>query len=204
MAGGQWPLVLAVLRAQGRTGWAPARAAELRRLVKRLRTLQPDERVRALADYHTVVGIRGLTLGLDAIKRDLIKRVLGDPKISLYAGGRTDVAAGSVDVRVLVAMLYVAERNGKISVTSLVSGHSVFTTSGHVSLHSYGRAVDIAVVGGVPIFGNQEPGGVAEHVLRSVLLLPEEVRPTQLISLFEFGGPSFAMADHADHIHVGF
>ncbi len=26
----------------------------------------------------------------------------------------------------------------------------------------------------------------------------------QIISLFEMGGPSFAMADHDDHVHVGF
>ena len=28
--------------------------------------------------------------------------------------------------------------------------------------------------------------------------------PDQLISLMDFGGPSFAMADHADHVHVGY
>ena len=30
------------------------------------------------------------------------------------------------------------------------------------------------------------------------------MRPDQIISLLELGGPTFAMADHADHIHVGF
>jgi hypothetical protein len=28
--------------------------------------------------------------------------------------------------------------------------------------------------------------------------------PAQIISLFEIGGATFAMADHNDHIHVGF
>jgi hypothetical protein len=28
--------------------------------------------------------------------------------------------------------------------------------------------------------------------------------PAQIISLLEIGGATFAMADHADHIHVGF
>jgi hypothetical protein len=27
--------------------------------------------------------------------------------------------------------------------------------------------------------------------------------PEELISLEELGGPSFAMADHADHVHIG-
>ena len=36
------------------------------------------------------------------------------------------------------------------------------------------------------------------------MLMPAEFRPDELISLFAIGGPSFAMADHADHIHVGY
>jgi hypothetical protein len=56
----------------------------------------------------------------------------------------------------------------------------------------------------VPVIGHQQPGGVVERALRDVLLLPEEMRPSELISLFDMGGPSLAMADHADHVHVGF
>jgi hypothetical protein len=130
--------------------------------------------------------------------------VLRDPSISIYGPGRTDVASGRIDVRVLVTMLYLAEREGSITVTSLMSGHSIFTKSGHLSLHASGRAVDIAAVGGTPILGHQQPGGVTEDTLRNVLLMPAELRPSELISLFAIGGPSFAMADHADHIHIGF
>jgi hypothetical protein len=54
------------------------------------------------------------------------------------------------------------------------------------------------------VLGHQQPGGVTERALRDVLLLPAELRPSELISLFELGGPSFAMADHADHLHVGY
>ena len=28
--------------------------------------------------------------------------------------------------------------------------------------------------------------------------------PAQIISLMDMGGPTFAMGDHADHIHVGY
>ena len=28
--------------------------------------------------------------------------------------------------------------------------------------------------------------------------------PDQVISLMDFGGPSFAMGDHDDHVHVGY
>ena len=30
------------------------------------------------------------------------------------------------------------------------------------------------------------------------------MEPSQVISLMDFGGPSFAMGDHADHVHVGY
>jgi hypothetical protein len=30
------------------------------------------------------------------------------------------------------------------------------------------------------------------------------MRPAQIISLMEMGPPTFAMGDHADHIHVGY
>jgi len=35
-------------------------------------------------------------------------------------------------------------------------------------------------------------------------MMPAKLRPKELISLFAIGGPSFALADHADHIHVGY
>ena len=71
-------------------------------------------------------------------------------------------------------------------------------------MHAFGRAVDIAALRGVPILGNQKPGGITERALRDILLLPKELQPEQLISLFDLGGPSFAAADHDDHIHAGF
>jgi len=40
--------------------------------------------------------------------------------------------------------------------------------------------------------------------VRSILLLPVELQPRQVISLIGMGGPSFPLADHYDHIHVGF
>jgi hypothetical protein len=73
-----------------------------------------------------------------------------------------------------------------------------------VSAHIYGEAVDISALGGVSIYGNQQPGGLTERAVRNVLLLPVELRPKQVISLLGLGGPSFALANHYDHIHVGY
>jgi hypothetical protein len=197
-----WPLVLARLRERGETGAAPADSATLRRLARE--RFRPSERVKALADYNRAVGLEGLVRGLAAVKRQLGERVLSDPSINLYPTSWGDIEAQRVDVRVLVTLLYLAHRHHGITVSCLISGHSVLTKSGNVSLHISGRAVDIAAVGGVPVYGHQQRGGVTERALRSVLLLPSELRPSELISLFELGGPSFALPDHADHIHVGF
>ena len=68
----------------------------------------------------------------------------------------------------------------------------------------FGLAVDIAALGGVSIEGHQEPGGLTEHAVRALLLMPSEVEPKQIISLLGLGGPSFPLANHYDHIHVGY
>jgi len=59
-------------------------------------------------------------------------------------------------------------------------------------------------VGGTSILGNQEPGGITEKTVRAILLLPSELQPLQVISLLGLGGPSFPLADHYNHIHVGY
>jgi hypothetical protein len=161
-------------------------------------------RVVALAHLNRAIGLRGLVRGLKRVKRRLARQVLDSSRLAIYSGGRHDIGSGFTDVRVLVLLRYLASRYREVTVTSLTTGHSFFTASGNVSAHSYGHAVDIAALNGRPILGNQEPGGLTERALGHILLLPGSLEPSQLISLFELGGPSFSMADHADHIHVGY
>ena len=75
---------------------------------------------------------------------------------------------------------------------------------GVISAHIFGRAVDISAVGGVPILDHQGPGSVTERAIKQLLALPESVEPVQVISLMTLGGPSFALPDHYNHIHIGF
>jgi len=103
-----------------------------------------------------------------------------------------------------VLLRYMAEAHGSVTVSSLHSGHRYYSRPGVVSAHTYGLAVDIASLGGTPIYGHSQPGSVTEEGVRNVLLLPAELRPRQVISLLGLGGPSFPLADHDDHIHVGF
>ena len=57
---------------------------------------------------------------------------------------------------------------------------------------------------GIPILGNQGRGSITEAVVRDLLLLQGAMRPSQIITLMDLGGPTFAMGDHDDHIHVGY
>jgi hypothetical protein len=137
-------------------------------------------------------------------KTALERHVLTNSRISIYACGREDIQTHQIDVRVLRTLAVLAARGFRLTVTSLKCGHSYYTTSGSVSHHSSGNAVDIAAVNGQPILGNQGEGSITETVLRELLAMQEPNQCDQLISLMDLGGPTLAMADHADHIHCGF
>ncbi len=216
-----WALMLGVLRARGERGSEPARKVGLNRLARNLvrlgargdqwnallalegRTAFAD-RALALTRYHRAVGLRALVRGLESAKPRLAKKLLADLRVSMYPGGRQDVESGKTDVRVIVLIQYLAEAHGQVTVSSLTSGHGVYSRPGVVSAHTYGQAVDIAALEGKSITGNQAPGGLTEMAVRNLLLLPAELRPNQLISLLGLGGPSFPMGNHDDHIHAGF
>jgi hypothetical protein len=220
--GVSWALLLGVLRAQGHNGAAPANLPALRTLAGRLsregvqsgtpwaatfavsgETSFADRAV-ALSHYYRAVGLRALVRGLEAEKAALGKKVLNDPRVSIYTAGRGDIESGRVDVRVLASIEYLADSFGQVTVSCLISGHRLYARPGVISAHIYGLAADISEVGGTPIYGHQQPGGVTERAVRDVLLLPPEVMPKQVISLLRLGGPSFALADHYNHIHIGF
>jgi hypothetical protein len=200
-----WP-ILAVLRAQGHDGRAPAGKAKLERLAHRLanHSRRLDARERSLVHYNRAVGLRALVVGLEAAKPRLERKILRSPRIGLTPAGAGDLVAGRVDVRVLVVIRYLAVRFHQVTVSSLVTGHRFFARPHVMSAHVDGLAVDISALKGLPISGNQGIGGVAEHAINALLRLPVEVAPQQIISLLGLGGASFPQADHDDHIHVGF
>jgi hypothetical protein len=159
-----------------------------------------------LADYFDALGPYAIVHGIDdpESRSRLEQRTLDDERIEVYDGGRADIRSGLIDPRILVTLRYLANRYNTVTVSSMVSGHGVFTASGNVSLHAYGQAVDVAALDGEPIVGHQQRGGRTWHAVRDILLLPEAMQPAELITLWDMGGPSFALSDHDDHIHVGF
>jgi murein DD-endopeptidase MepM/ murein hydrolase activator NlpD len=140
-------------------------------------------------------------------KEALVQRVLANPRIDVYDCGRHDIQTGQIDRRVLATLEFLAASGLRPTVTSLRCGHGYYTSSGNVSHHSSGNAVDIAAVNGITISpATQGAGSITEMTIQRLLTLQGTMRPDQIISLMKFEGAdnTFAMGDHHDHIHVGY
>jgi len=152
--------------------------------------------------------LAGPTLGqiLLMSKDALAQRVLANPGIEVYECGRRDIQAGIVDRRVLATLEFLAASGLKPTVTSLRCGHGFYTAGGNISAHPSGEAVDIAKINDIPILGNQGANSIADVTIRRLLSLQGVLEPAQIISLMTYEGAAntLALADHADHIHVGF
>lgn len=149
------------------------------------------------------LGVGGVLL---LSKPALQRRVLSDPGLDIYECGRQDIASGFTDRRILAMLAFLRERGFTMTVTSLTCGHSVNTSSGNVSEHTTGGAVDIAIFNGeVVTAATQGPGSYTDQAARAVMSLQGAMQPHQVISLMDYGnGIGFAMGDHDDHLHVGY
>jgi hypothetical protein len=139
-------------------------------------------------------------------KEQLVRRVLADRRIEIYGCGQADIRSGQIDRRVLATMLYLAANGLKPTISSLKCGHGYYTSSGNVSHHSTGTAMDIAAINGITITpATQGPGSITDLTIRRLLTLQGTMKPSQIISLMTFDGAdnTVAMGDHDDHIHVG-
>ncbi|MGH2906212.1 MAG: lytic transglycosylase domain-containing protein, partial [Solirubrobacterales bacterium] len=137
-------------------------------------------------------------------KEQLENYVLNTKTIEIYEGGRNDIRAGQIDRRVLALLAFLDSEGYHPTVTCLISGHSYLTSSGNVSEHMFGTAVDIAAINGQSMIENNKPHGLMEEVVRKIMTLQGILEPHQIISLFDLGGATMSLPDHANHIHVGF
>jgi hypothetical protein len=139
-------------------------------------------------------------------KEALEQRVLADKGLNIYPCGREDIETGQIDRRVLATLEYLRAKGfDELTITALKCGHSYLTTSGNVSEHVTGDAVDIAEIDNVPVTGHQGPGTLTDQLIKDVLQLQGTMTPHQVISLENLPGEiSFAMPDHYDHVHIGF
>src|SRR3954453_16228525 len=104
-----------------------------------------------------------------------------------------DLQAGRIDPRV-VAVLTDLSHDHRITVSAMCSDHPQHTAGGSVSNHFYGRAVDIATMGG-------RAGGPATPAPRAIPVslsrIAPSVRPSGIASPWSLSGPAyFTDADH--------
>ena len=117
-----------------------------------------------------------------------------------------DIQSGAIDPRIINLIGAISQQH-TITISALRSDHSMNTSSGNVSNHYYGRAMDIAAIDGVSCT-NVSPDGPCGTIARQLGALPPGQEPTELIYCWDPDGPAnpngFAQADHCDHVHVGF
>ena len=117
---------------------------------------------------------------------------------------KRDLDTGAIDPRI-VGLIGAITQTHTITISALRSDHSMLASSGNVSNHYYGRAMDIAVVDGVPCT-NVSPKAPCGQLGETLAHLTGISHPTELIYCYDLDGPgpAWAQADHCDHVHAGF
>jgi soluble lytic murein transglycosylase-like protein len=117
---------------------------------------------------------------------------------------KQDLDSGAIDPRI-VGLLGAMTQSHQVTISALRSDHSMYTTSGSVSNHYYGRAMDIAAVDGVSCTDTAPTAPCAE-LATTLSQLPAPAMPTELISSVDVDGPGPAIArsDHWEHVHAGY
>jgi hypothetical protein len=132
--------------------------------------------------------------------------VLEDKTLLISSCDKEYIRKGLIDRRVLALLAWLSRADFRLTISSMLCGReSSITVSGNRSYHSFGQAIDIAAINGESVFGNQKRGSLTEALVRQVMELQGPMRPAELISLFDFGPPSWAdPSGHDDHVHVGY
>jgi hypothetical protein len=155
--------------------------------------------------FSSRLGVGGILL---LSKSALQKRVLNNQEVEFSQQCDRDyIASGSIDRRILATIEFITANGYSMLITSMLCGReSSITTSGNVSNHTRGSAIDIAAINGEVVTpATQGPGSLTDQVARLVLTLQGTMAPDEVISLMEYPQPAgFAMGDHGDHLHVGF
>lgn len=133
----------------------------------------------------------------------LAQAVLSSDRIELRPEAVSDVRAGRIDGRLLAVLLTLSQSFTIAGVGPFITGHGTYTTSGSVSNHSVGRAVDIGTVNGQLV---RDSSPAARAVALAAARLPARIRPTEVGTPFgDLSLPGFFNdAAHEDHLHFGF
>ncbi|MGH2865370.1 MAG: lytic murein transglycosylase [Solirubrobacteraceae bacterium] len=136
-------------------------------------------------------------------KVQLERAVLSDPGITLDACARREVAVGAVDKRVLAVLAFLSRSGLEPTVSALRCGESQLTGA---RTPVNGEEVDISAINDTKIAGHQGAETITDLTIRTLLSLPAEFVPRQIVSLMRFpNSPStHASAAAWNHIHLEF
>ena len=138
-------------------------------------------------------------------KEALVQHVLANPRIEVYSCGREDIRTGQIDRRVLATLEFLAASGLRPTVSTLKCGHSLLTVVGQHLPALVGQRRRHREDQRHP--DPRQPGQGLDHRARGARLLTLQgtMKPDQIITLMTFDGAdnTLAMADHDDHIHIG-
>jgi hypothetical protein len=143
-------------------------------------------------------------------KAQLQQQVLADPSIDIYPAGRTTLADGLVDQRVLTALAFLSAAGLRPTVSAfLVPSTTTATTLDApepLSATTPAIGVDISAINGIPLLGHQGVGTITDVTIRHLLSLPGSFQPPEIISLMSYPSTpaTVASSDHPDRISLVF
>jgi hypothetical protein len=138
-------------------------------------------------------------------KEQLQNRVLVDPRVQIYACGRRDIQAGSIDRRVLATIEFLSISGLDPDVSGLICGSKTSSSSTDTAASS-GSSFDITKINKIPIQGHQGPGSIADITIRRLLTLQGAMKPDQIVSKMSYKGQNntLSLPDHSNRVQVSF
>ncbi len=133
----------------------------------------------------------------------LQRAVLSDPGITIYRCGRQDIAAGLVDKRVLAVLAFLSRSGLKPTVSALRCDQPSETSLGASTAQAKGDAVEISAINGTAIAGHQGPSTITDLTIRTLLTLPGEFVPHEIVSLMRYPGAKNTHAVSTSWNHIG-
>jgi hypothetical protein len=139
-------------------------------------------------------------------KEQLQNRVLRDPGVQIYACGRRDIEAGSIDRRVLAVIEFLSASGLDPSISGLKCGSTQSGSNGVDGAGATGATVDISAINGIPIKGHQGRGSITDVTIRRLLTLQGAMQPDEIVSLMSYKGQPTALSlpDHNNRIQVSY
>jgi hypothetical protein len=135
-------------------------------------------------------------------RSQLQRAILSDPEISIYGCGRRDIAGGLIDRRALAVIAFLARSGLEPTVNALRCGQSQFTPGGELSAAYDGRTVSISAINGVKIAHHQGPGSITDLTIRTLLTLPQQFVPHEILSLMRYPQSSNTQAGSVYWNHI--